>query len=165
LFRTHARWEKNFNAEIESGLTRVWLDEAAVSLEQLEAVHRFTHSPIAQDRPLSDPSAPRMPRSYEDYLTRDLPYDSGDYLTTATDLTRPRLVPEMVRSDPVLAARDSALRDLIAGHFGQTRHGMTYERYIENLHRPDDTDLDFCRRHGFFRMPIPKALGGEGRPK
>jgi alkylation response protein AidB-like acyl-CoA dehydrogenase/electron transfer flavoprotein alpha/beta subunit len=165
LFRTHARWEKNFNAEIESVLTRVWLDEAAVSLEQIEAVHRFTHSPIAQDRPLSDPSAPRMPRSYEDYLTRDLPYDSGDFLTTAADLTRPRLVPEMVRSDPALAARDSVLRDLIAGHFGQTRHGMIYERYIENLHRPDDTDLDFCRRHGFFRMPIPKALGGEGRPK
>src|SRR5439155_144439 len=26
-------------------------------------------------------------------------------------------------------------------------------------------DLDFCRRHGFFRMPIPRELGGEGRRK
>jgi alkylation response protein AidB-like acyl-CoA dehydrogenase/flavin-dependent dehydrogenase/ferredoxin-like protein FixX len=165
LLRTHARWEKNWSAEIESVLTRVWLDEAAASLEQLEAVQRLRHSSIAQDRPLGDPAAPRMARSYADYLTRDLPYDSGDFLTTATDLTRPRLVPEMVQSDPVLAARDSELRDLIAGHFGEPRDGMIYERYIESRHRPDDSDLDFCRKHGFFRMPIPKALGGEGRPK
>src|SRR5262249_16309487 len=35
----------------------------------------------------------------------------------------------------------------------------------ERTHRPDDSDLDFCRRRGFFRMPIPKDLGGEGSPK
>src|SRR5262249_15901697 len=29
----------------------------------------------------------------------------------------------------------------------------------------DAADLDFCRQHGFFRMPIPKELGGEGRSK
>src|SRR5262249_47252318 len=30
---------------------------------------------------------------------------------------------------------------------------------------PDEADLDFCRQHGFFRMPIPRELGGEGRSK
>src|SRR5439155_3028763 len=40
-----------------------------------------------------------------------------------------------------------------------------YERYIEHQHRPDDSDLDFCRQHGFFCMTIPQELGGEGRPK
>src|SRR5207237_574716 len=32
-------------------------------------------------------------------------------------------------------------------------------------HRPDEEDLAFCRRHGFFAMPVPRELGGEGRPK
>src|SRR5205085_3972075 len=36
---------------------------------------------------------------------------------------------------------------------------------IERQHRPDAEDLDFCRKHGFFRMTIPKDLGGEGRQK
>jgi electron transfer flavoprotein-quinone oxidoreductase len=165
LLRTHARWERNRSAEIESVLTRVWLDEAAVSLEQLEAAQRLRQSSITQERPLSDPAAPPLARSYPDYLNQDLPYDSGDFLTTPTDVTRARLVPEMVQSDPVLAARDGELHDLIAGYFAQPRQGMVYERYIESRHRPDDADLDFCRKHGFFRMPIPKALGGEGRPK
>jgi alkylation response protein AidB-like acyl-CoA dehydrogenase len=42
---------------------------------------------------------------------------------------------------------------------------MVYERYLEEKHRPDPADLDFLREHGFFRMPIPKELGGEGRSK
>src|SRR5262249_52522811 len=32
-------------------------------------------------------------------------------------------------------------------------------------HRPDSADVDFCRQHGFFRMTIPRELGGEGRLK
>src|SRR5262249_41141215 len=43
--------------------------------------------------------------------------------------------------------------------------GLPYERHIEQQHRPDPEDLDFCRQHGFFRMPIPQDLGGEGRGK
>src|SRR5262249_10802263 len=37
--------------------------------------------------------------------------------------------------------------------------------HIEQAHRPDAEDVEYARRHGFFRMPIPKELGGEGRRK
>src|SRR5439155_803878 len=64
-----------------------------------------------------------------------------------------------------LAAYDRELRDALTGHFGGLRDGLIYERYIERTHRPDDSDIDFLRRRGCFRMPIPNDLGGEGRPK
>src|SRR5207237_6668217 len=36
---------------------------------------------------------------------------------------------------------------------------------LKRAPRPDDTNLYFLRRHGWFRMPIPKHLGGEAAPK
>src|SRR6185295_16280280 len=61
--------------------------------------------------------------------------------------------------------RNQELIDLITGQFGQPRNGKVYERYLEDQHRPDAGDLEFLRGQGFFRMPIPKELGGEGRSK
>ena len=72
----------------------------------------------------------------------------------------------MLKSDPELAERDREYRELVSSHFARPRaDGLPYERYIERQHRPDPEDLDFCRQHGFFRMPIPRELGGEGRRK
>src|SRR5207253_4501365 len=89
-----------------------------------------------------------------------------DFLAKPIDLAQPRLVPEMIETDPELRERDREYQTLLWEHFGQPRgDGLPYERHIERQHRPDLADLDFCRRHGFFRMPIPKELGGEGRPK
>src|SRR5438128_12400292 len=50
-------------------------------------------------------------------------------------------------------------------HIGQPRDGKVYERYLEDRHRPDAADLDFLRAQGFFRIPIAKELGGQGRSK
>jgi alkylation response protein AidB-like acyl-CoA dehydrogenase/flavin-dependent dehydrogenase/electron transfer flavoprotein alpha subunit/ferredoxin-like protein FixX len=168
LLRTHARWERNLNAEVESTLVRVWLEDASVFLEEFESMARQFREDIApvQERPLLDPAARPLPSSYENYLATSLPYDSGDFLTAPTDLGQPRLVPELVDADPDLDQRNQGIRNLFTSHFGPPRaNGIPYERYIESRHRPDDEDLDFCRKHGFFRMPIPKDLGGEGRQK
>ena len=103
--------------------------------------------------------------AYTDYLAAPVRYDSGEFLYTPVDLLQPRLVPEMVQADPELAKVNGEMQAVLEEQFGPPRDGLPYERYIERQHRPDAADLDFCRRHGFFRMPISKELGGEGRPK
>lgn len=165
LLRTHARLENGLPAEVEAALVRVWLQGAAACLDEFEAVVR--PNPIVQrdDRPVVEPAGGPVVTSYADFLAQPAPYNSGDFLTSPVDLLAPRYVPEMNEADPVLAERDRQFRDLLSGHFGGLRDGLVYERYIERQHRPDKEDLDFCRQHGFFRMPIPKELGGEGRLK
>jgi electron transfer flavoprotein-quinone oxidoreductase len=165
LLRTHARWERNLDAELETVLMRVWLEDASVSLEELEAMIRRTREASAgpQSRPLIEPTAPAISTTYEAYLATDRGYASGDFLSAPLDVRQSHFVPEMVQADPVLAQRDREIADLMKGQFGGLRQGMSYERYIEGRHRPDAEDVDFCRKHGFFRMPIPKELGGEGR--
>src|SRR5262249_13581330 len=78
---------------------------------------------------------------------------------------QPRFVPELMDVDPELAQADREFQRLLTEQFGQPRNGLPYERHIERAHRPDGADLDYARGHGFFRMPIPKELGGEGRKK
>jgi electron transfer flavoprotein-quinone oxidoreductase len=169
LLRTHARLEHSLDAEAETALMRVWLEEASVSVEAFESTLRrwLDAGGRHDDRPLVDPGAGPLVSRYEDYLAAPCPYDSGDFLVKPTDLAQPRFVPEMIEADPVLAERDRELRGLLSAQFGGPRDGagLPYERYIERQHRPDPEDLDFCRRHGFFRMPIAKNLGGEGRLK
>src|SRR5262249_45826143 len=147
----------------ELALLSVWQEFAAASLEDFEGTAR---------RVLSLNAAPELPvaasppvTGYAEMLAAPCPYDSGDFLARPADPVQPRYVPELIETDPKLAARDRELRELITGHFGGLRDGLIYERYIERTHRPDDSDLDFLRRHGYFRMPVPKDLGGEGASK
>jgi alkylation response protein AidB-like acyl-CoA dehydrogenase len=168
VLRTHARLEENIESETEIALLRVWLGSAVASLEKLEAgVHELVDSMEREAlRPIADPRQPGMPATYSEYLSAQVTYDSGDFLVFGVNPLAPRFVPDMVISDPVLAGRDREIRSLIDGHFGPSRGlGVPYERYIEARHRPDEQDLDFCRQHGFFRMTIPRELGGEGRQK
>jgi alkylation response protein AidB-like acyl-CoA dehydrogenase len=168
LVRTHSHLEYGPGAEIETALLRVWLQGAAVSLEKFESAvrQRLKGGPRHSERPLVDPGAGPPVTTYAAYLAASCPYDSGDFLAKPIDLVQPRLVPEMIDSDPELAERDREYREVFARHFGHTRAGgLVYERFIERRHRPDPEDLDFCRRHGFLRMPIPRELGGEGRSK
>jgi electron transfer flavoprotein-quinone oxidoreductase len=168
LLRTHARLEHGLGAETETALLRVWLEETSVALQEFEAVARRRLAPPEQpeERPVVEPSAGPPVTAYADYLAAPCRYDSGDFLTAPVDLRQPRFVPEMIAADPVLAERDRRFPRLFAEYFGRPRaDGLPYERHIEKQHRPDPEDLDFCRRHGFFRMPIPESLGGEGRPK
>jgi alkylation response protein AidB-like acyl-CoA dehydrogenase/flavin-dependent dehydrogenase/ferredoxin-like protein FixX len=168
LLRTHARLEHGLGAETETALLRVWLEDATVALQEFEAVARRRLAPPEQpeERPIVEPSAGPPVTAYADYLAAPCPYDSGDFLTASVDLRQPRFVPEMIAADPVLAERDRRFRTLFAEYFGRPRaDGLAYERHVEKQHRPDPEDLDFCRLHGFFRMPIQESLGGEGRPK
>jgi alkylation response protein AidB-like acyl-CoA dehydrogenase/electron transfer flavoprotein alpha subunit len=167
ILRTHARMESGVPAEVQIALLRVWLDAAASSLDNFELLvrGRIARCSMWENRPIVEPSAEPAMTTYADYLSNEIPYDSGDFLVKRLDLTVPRFVPEMVAADPVLARRNQRFEDLLSSYFGAGRGGMSYERYVEKEHRPDDADLEFCRRHGFFRMPIPKELGGEGRPK
>ena len=64
-----------------------------------------------------------------------------------------------------MMAANRTFHDLLVAQFGRPRDGLPYERHIESAHRPDPEDVDYARRHGFFRMPIPQELGGEGRRK
>jgi electron transfer flavoprotein-quinone oxidoreductase len=167
LLHLHARLENGLDSETECALFRVWLDDAAWQLETFEnQIHQGLSRRIPGERPLTDPSAAPGPRIYADFLTGDCRYTSGDFLLDPIDVSRPRMVPEMVESDPDLAARETKLRQLLAKQFAGGRPGgLSYERYLEKRHRPDEEDLDFCRRQGFFRMTIPARLGGEGKQK
>ncbi len=168
VLRTHARLEEGYHSETEMGLVRVWLEDAAVALEEFEGAvqHRLDPHRRHDDRPVVELTAGPPVTEYAGYLAAECPYESGDFLALPVNLLQPRFVPDMIESDPELARRDREIKELLTGYFGRLRgEGLPYERYIERQHRPDEEDLDFCRRHGFFRMPIPKDLGGEGRPK
>jgi electron transfer flavoprotein-quinone oxidoreductase len=168
LLRTHARLEQGHESEAEFALLRVWLESAATGLEKLQGVVRMSEGngvDREEARPITDPGAGPPITIYEDFLKANCPYESGDFLVRPTDLLEPRFVPEMITTDPALAAADRRFRELLTQQFGALRDGLPYERYIERRHRPDTADLDFCRQHGFFRMPIPTEQGGEGRSK
>jgi alkylation response protein AidB-like acyl-CoA dehydrogenase/flavin-dependent dehydrogenase/electron transfer flavoprotein alpha subunit/electron transfer flavoprotein alpha/beta subunit/ferredoxin-like protein FixX len=168
VLRTHARLEHGIDSELEVALLRVWLGDAATALEHFEtAVHRAC-APAKQEpqRPVVDPGRGPPITTYADYLVAAGPYDSGDFLLSAVDPLTPRFVPEIIDSDPSLAARAEDINAKLDRQFAPSRgQGLPYERYIELNHRPDPEDLDFLREHGFFRMTIPRELGGEGRPK
>ncbi len=166
VLRTHARLEAGHDAETPIALLRVWLERAAAALTEFEGTVRHWLDSLERvdDRPLVDPASGSPLTTYTAFTACASPYDSGDFLTRRVSLDEPRLVPEMIQTDPELAKTNQEIRRLLENQFGK-RHGMPYERYIERQHRPDEDDLDFCRRHGFFRMTIAKELGGEGRRK
>ncbi len=168
VLRTHARLEEGYPSETEMSLVRVWLEDAAVALEEFEGAvqHRLDPHSRHDDRPVVELTAGPPVTEYAGYLAAKCTYESGDFLVAPVNLLQPRFVPDMIESDPELARRDQEIKELFTSYFGRLRgEGLLYERYIERRHRPDGEDLDFCRRHGFFRLPIPKDLGGEGRPK
>jgi alkylation response protein AidB-like acyl-CoA dehydrogenase len=166
LLRTHARLEHGLPAEIETVLVRIWLNRALQSLDDLDNRVKVY---LAGSVSLSDTSSPEPGGApviqYPDFLAAPNPYESGDFLCKPFDFSQPRYVPEMNEADADLARRDREMRALFQEQLGQPRDGLPFERYIESRHRPDAADLDFCRKHGFFRMPIPTSLGGEGRRK
>jgi alkylation response protein AidB-like acyl-CoA dehydrogenase/ferredoxin-like protein FixX len=167
ILRTHARLEAGVSSEVQIALLRVWLGNCSESLDQFEDLVKCLADPSQgrDDRPVIDVGDMAPPTNYAQYLKVPSVYDSGDFLWKPLDLNSPRYVPEMVQIDPILQSRDREFKELCLAQFGQSRNGMIYERYIERQHRPDAADLDFCREHGFFRMPIPKTLGGEERSK
>ncbi|GIW79425.1 MAG: hypothetical protein KatS3mg105_1232 [Gemmatales bacterium] len=173
LLRTHARLEYGWDAEVETALLRVWLDAVASAMETFLAQVQWCLHPdeLRDDRPIVEPNAGPPPITYAEYLESDCPYDSGDFLTRPIDLIHPRYFPEFVDTDEELRKRHEEFRSRIAGYFGTPRplpgSGVlvSYERFVEKNHRPSDADLEFCRKNGYFRLMIPKDLGGEGRPK
>jgi alkylation response protein AidB-like acyl-CoA dehydrogenase/electron transfer flavoprotein alpha/beta subunit/ferredoxin-like protein FixX len=161
LFRTHCRLDCGEAGEIDICLVRVWLNILRAAHDEFVHVLDAATHPAVPPVPLEGTAV----TLYGDFLKTEQPYASGQFLSDPTDPDRPRYVPEMNETDPALAARNQELIRLIKEQFGTPRHGMVYERYLEAQHRPDAADLDFLRDHGFFRVPIPKDLGGEGRSK
>jgi electron transfer flavoprotein-quinone oxidoreductase len=167
FLRTHCRLEEGLSAELEASFTRVWLGELDLSIRHFgELLER------ARDRAQESAAASIIESSseppitaYAEFLKAARAYDSGDFLVQPADPVSPRYVPELLETDPGLASYQKRLCDLISSHFGARRDGLVYERYIERAHRPDESDLVFCRRHGFLRMPIAKDLGGEESSK
>jgi alkylation response protein AidB-like acyl-CoA dehydrogenase/flavin-dependent dehydrogenase/electron transfer flavoprotein alpha subunit/ferredoxin-like protein FixX len=165
LLRTHARLEKGIPSEREIALVRVWLDDAADLLETFADLVNVDQRVPVVVRPIVEPGFGLPSCRYDEYLNSSREPESGDFLWKDLDLTGPRLVPELLFADPDLKGRNQIFHDTLAEYFGKKRDGLIYERYVERRHRPDDEDLAFCRRHGFFAMPVPRELGGEGRPK
>ncbi len=166
LVRTHARLERGGDNAAAVALLRVWVEKVTAALDDFEATVRRHLDRRGFDlrQPLPVNGA-AVVAHYDQLLQQPNPYDSGDFLTKPVNLHAPRFVPDLIATDPVLTQWHEELRTLFQRQFGQPRDGMIYERYLEERHRPDADDLEFLRRHGFFRMPIPRALGGEGRGK
>jgi alkylation response protein AidB-like acyl-CoA dehydrogenase/flavin-dependent dehydrogenase/electron transfer flavoprotein alpha subunit/ferredoxin-like protein FixX len=176
LLEVHRRLEDADTADLETALLESWLEEvetAVVDLEQRRDLSRRRIYRIAGSNPggsgdapaASDGIARPTSREYDLFLATPLPYETGDFLVKAADLTLPRLVPEMVSADFSLASLDRRFRDLFRERFGQPRDGHAFERWLEERHCPADEDLDFLRQAGCFRFLIPKDLGGEGLRK
>src|SRR5262249_55965788 len=151
--------------EREIALLRVWLDDAADALDAFTDLVTLDQRVPVVVRPIVEPGFGPPICRYDDYLQSPQAPESGDFLWKDLDLTAPRLLPELLVADPNLKARDQVFRDTLTEYFGRTRDDLIYERYVERQHRPDEEDLAFLRRHGFFAMPVPRELGGEGRPK
>jgi len=174
LLRVHGRLESGVSSQLEIALLRVWLSQTSASQDDGEGLlQRLLTNRPRDDRPIVNPAVGPPVGSYADFLAAPVPYDSGDFLILSASPAQARLLPELVEIDPILVERNRDIRKLLSEHFGKYRQAQglqplgfeNYERYIEHRHRLDSTDLDFCRRHGFFRMTIPKELGGEDRPK
>jgi electron transfer flavoprotein-quinone oxidoreductase len=145
VLRTHARLEAGIESETEVALLRVWLGDAGGALQAFEGALRQPGESLTREaeRPLADPGRGPPISTYAEYLATPCPYDSGDFLITGIDALLPRLVPEMIEADPLLAARDNEIRSLLDRQFGPSRgQGLPYERYVERQHRPDAEDLD-----------------------
>ncbi|MER3414695.1 MAG: hypothetical protein C4297_00575 [Gemmataceae bacterium] len=171
LVRIAALQENARDAESLEYLAPVWLQRIEERVQRLEIERRTALPALGQlDRSAQPPDAgsrePRVVATYAELLSADMPYQSGDFLLLPEARRAPRLVPEMIQADPELAAVDRQYQELLQSFFG-ARHGSDrpYERIIEERHRPDAEELAFCRKHGFFRMPIPSELGGEGKRK
>lgn len=165
LLRTHARLEEGYPSATEIALLRVWLDAAEMQLGAFEAaVERQVAGGVPPGAPTQTPPGAPATR-YADYLAAPVAADSGDFLCQPLDPLQARYVPEMVETDPDLAAKHRELVERLTAHFGRLRDGLVYERYVEKRHRPDTTDLDFLRQQGYFRFPIPRELDGEAASK
>jgi hypothetical protein len=106
------RLEQGDDAELETVLLRVWLDEREVALSFLASLVRRRRQglPWQGDRPLVEPDVPPPERAVAEYLAVPLSAAAGDFLLAAVDLRQPRLVPEMMAAPPQeLAAALAAL--------------------------------------------------------
>lgn len=161
LLRTHALLDSGAAAETDLALLRVWLNRLRTAGDDCAGLMSY----VAQNDPLPLAVAGAPVTHYADFLKTPLPYASGDFLAQPTAPAQPRYVPEMIETDPDLAARNHELIGLVNRQFAAPRAGRLYERYLEARHRPDAADLDFLRAQGWFRIPLPRELGGEGRSK
>jgi electron transfer flavoprotein-quinone oxidoreductase len=176
LLRIHALLESGHKTHLAIARLRVWLNHISRTREDFESKIRHYPPPIRGERPIVHPATQTPVLTYADFMASANHYDSGDFLIKPADPAQPRLVPELVEADPVLAGQNEGIKGLVGRYFSGPRQidgspssvdmrFRNYERYIEYRHRPDLEDLNFCRENGFFRMLIPKEQGGEGRPK
>lgn len=178
--RAHAALEAaDMDQRFRTGLAAFWA-ETERQWDRLEITMQSIPEPN-----ISVNSADAVTTTYTDFLKQDLKapaasvralpvedpqrrkamaYQTGDFLIAPVDVATPRYLPDFVRTDPELASADRAFHATITAHF-TPRGGQPYERYIEANHRPDEADLALCRQSGYFRFPIAKLLGGEGRRK
>ncbi len=98
LLQTFARLENGNDAELALVLLRVWLDHAAMLLDDYALTVRERLHPTVRrgDRPLVEPDSGAPLRTQGEYLDAPATYTSGDFLLLPLDLLQPRLVPEMV---------------------------------------------------------------------
>jgi hypothetical protein len=101
LLWLHGQLEKQPDAERELALVRVVIEKAARDLQALtDAVEQRLAPAEHRQRPLVEPGFGPPAASAAEYLSGPEPYGEGDFLTTAVDLLRPRLVPEMLTAAP-----------------------------------------------------------------
>lgn len=111
--------------------------------------------------------APSIPDAepYSQIITCERPYESGEWLRPF-DVGHVRYVPEILSNDARLWGYWEDLEQELRDRFVTPRFdGLTYGRYLEQLHRIPEADIEYMVRRGFMRMPIPEKLGGEGALK
>lgn len=177
LLRLHRRLEAGLGSEAEEALAQVWFGQlrrwadewtAKGNAEPPAALQIPGYAPETDYRRFMQSPIKALPagvKADDPAVKKALGYSTGDFLTAPLDLRLPRYVPELIEIDATLKAADERFHALIAQQFGAPREGQRFERWIEAQHLPGDADLDFCRAHGFFAMPIPAPLGGQGKLK
>ncbi|MGD8817552.1 MAG: acyl-CoA dehydrogenase family protein, partial [Acidobacteriota bacterium] len=138
-----------------------WIGEAELLGEGLRVgAESVTHGDFEPGARIADAEP------YDAVLASDFAARSGIWLERPYDGDHPRYIPEILWNDERLRSFRERVEEEQKLRFVVPRFdGLTYNRWVEKLHRIPDEDLHYLIERGYFRMPIAADLGGEAALK